>query len=86
MLSLSPARLGLGSCVVCTAVRSPRCRPRGVLTLVGSHRGMPHKIVDGWPGIVVVVYIDCSNMLWPCPSCMVEGESSCTILGRFRLG
>ena len=52
------ARLGLGSCIVCTAVRSPRCRPRSVLLLVDSRGGMPRKIVDGWLGIVVAVYVD----------------------------
>ena len=82
-------RLGLGSCVVCTAVRSPRCRPRCrprcVLPLVGLRGGMSRRKVDGWPGIVVVVYVDCSNILWPYLSYMVEGESSRTIPGRLHL-
>jgi hypothetical protein len=47
---------------------------------------MPHRIVDGWPGIVVVVYGDCSNTLWLLLKCMAEGESSRTILDRLRLG
>ena len=79
-------RLGLGSFVVCTAVRSPRCRPRGVLPLVDLRGGMPRRIVDGWPGIVVVVSVDCSNILWPYLRCMVEGESSRIIPGRLFLG
>ena len=74
---------GLGS--VCTAVRSPRCRPRGVLPLVDSHGEMPRRIVDGYLGIVVVVYVDCSNILWLLLGCMVEGELFRTILGRLPL-
>ena len=47
-----PVRLGLGSCVVCTVVRSPRCRPRDVHPLADLLAGMPRRTVDGLPGIV----------------------------------
>ena len=71
-------RLGLESCGVCTVVRSPKCRPRDVHPLADLLGGMPRRTVDGWPGITVVVYVDCSSTLWPGPSRMVEDESSRT--------
>ena len=42
--------------------------------------------MDGLPGTVVVVYGDWSNIRWPHLMCVVEGESSPTILGMLRLG
>ena len=43
-------------------------------------------MMDGWPGTVVVVYGDWSNIRWPHLRCVVEDESSRTILGMLRLG
>ena len=64
-----------------------RYRPWGILPLVDLRRGMPRRIVDGWLGIAVVFYVDCpSIILWPYPSCVVEGGSSRTSPDRLRLG
>ncbi len=64
---LNPVRLGLGSYVVCTAVRSPRCHLRDVLPLVGLREKMPRRIVGGWPMCMCMcVYVCMCACMYVC--------------------